>query len=524
MPKAFLRALITPLLFLVLGWSGGALAADPPSRVARLAFVSGGASFAPGGERDWGRAIVNRPLITGDRLWVERGARAELQLGAAAIRVGASTSITLLNLNDRIAQVELAQGTLNIRVRRLDRGEIFEVATPHLAYLIRRPGSYRIHVDADGQSTTVTVRTGLAEVYGEGRAFVVRERQALRFFDSGLRNYQSFASWPVDDFDQWSNQRDRRWDTSPSRRYVSADMIGYEDLDQHGTWRQHREYGNVWVPSRVAADWAPYRDGHWSWVEPWGWTWIDEAPWGFAPSHYGRWAHIDGGWAWVPGPATVRPVYAPALVAFVPGSGLQSSGSGSSGGAVGWFPLGPRDVYRPSYTVSRQYFTNVNTSNTVITQVNVTNYYDNRNVGNVTYANQQVPGAVVAMLAAAFAQSRPVARETVRVNREMVARAPVAAVAPVAPVQASVVGQTVAPSAQPPERARSVQVVAQTAPPPPPVPFAAKQSALAANEGKPLDTAAVAALKPASAPSVPAVKVVPATQPVAAPAKPASAP
>ena len=520
MTKPLLRKLISPLLFLALAFSGWAHA-DPPSRVARLSYVTGAASFSPGGERDWGRAIVNRPLVTGDRLWVERGARAELQLGAAAIRIGGGTSLTLLNLDDRIAQLQLDQGTLNIRVRVLDRRQVFEVATPNLAFSIRRPGSYRIHVDPDGGATTVTVRAGAAEVYGEGRAYIVRERQTLRFYDSGLRDYQSFASWPTDEFDHWASERDRRWDNSPSRRYVSAEMIGYEDLDQHGTWREHREYGSVWVPRRVAADWAPYRDGHWAWVEPWGWTWVDEAPWGFAPSHYGRWAHIDGAWAWVPGPAKARPVYAPALVAFVAGSNLQSSGGA---GAVGWFPLGPRDVYRPSYTASREYFTNVNTSNTAITQVNVTNVYNNTNVTNVTYANQQVPGAVVAMLAAAFVQSRPVARETVRVNSEVVARAPVAAVAPVAPVQASVVGPAAAPSAQPPERTRSRPVVAQTAPPPPPVPFAAKQSALAANAGKPLDTAAVAALKPAAPASAPAVKVVPATQPVAAPEKPASAP
>lgn len=519
MLKFSFRGLTSPLICLVLAFSGWAQAADPPSRVARLAYVSGGASFSPGGEGDWGRAIVNRPMVTGDRLWVERGARAELQLGAAAIRVGGSTSLTLLNLDDRIAQVELEQGTLNIRVRRLDRGQIFEVATPQLAYSIRRPGSYRIQVSPDGDSTTVTVRSGAAEVYGEGRAFTMRDRQTLRFYDSGLRDYQSFASWPTDEFDRWSSGRDRRWDNSPSRRYVSADLIGYEDLDQHGTWRQHRDHGSVWVPRRVAADWAPYRDGQWSWIEPWGWTWVDEAPWGFAPSHYGRWAHIDGGWAWVPGPAKARAVYAPALVAFVAGSSLQQGGTG----AVGWFPLGPREVYRPSYSASREYFSSVNTSNTVITQVHITNVYNNVNVTSVTYANQQVPGAVVAVLAAAFVQSRPVARETVRVSREMVARAPVAAVAPVAPVRASVVGPAAAPSVRPPERARHRPVVAQTAPPPAPVPFAARQSALAANAGKPLDAAAVAALKPAAPASAPSVKVVAVTPPVAAPARPASA-
>ncbi len=482
MTKPPLRQRIIPSLFAILFAVSGWALADPPSRVARLAYVSGAASFSPGGERDWGRAVVNRPMVTGDRLWVDEGARAELQLGAAAIRVGGGTSITLLNLDDRIAQVQLSQGTLNIRVRKLDRGHTFEIATPSLAYSIRRPGNYRIEVAPDGRTTTVAVRTGLAEVYGESRAFIINAGQTFRFFGDGLRDYQTFAVYKPDDFDRWSTLRDRRWDTSPSRRYVSPEMIGYEDLDQYGTWRKVPTYGNVWVPRRVAADWAPYRDGHWSWVEPWGWTWIDDQPWGFAPSHYGRWARIDTGWAWVPGPATVRPVYAPALVAFVGGDNMRSGG----GNAVAWFPLGPRDVYRPSYTVSREYFTTVNTSNTVVyNRSNITPLYDNRNTTTVTYVNQSIPGAVVAVLAAAFAQSRPVARETVTVTREMIASAPVRTYAPVAPVQASVIGAAAAPAAKPPEAVQTRRVVAQAKPPAPPVPFEARRSALAANAGKP---------------------------------------
>ena len=504
--------------FLTSGWA----LADPPSRVARLAYISGATSFSPGGEMDWVRASVNRPMITGDRLWVGEGARAELQLGSAAMRVGPSTSLTLLNLDDRTAQVQLTQGTLNIRVRRLDRGQVFEIDTPNLAYSIRRPGSYRIDVDPDGRATTVSARKGMAEVYGERTAFITGEGQTYRFFGSDLRDYESYGLLRADEFDRWSNERDSRWDNSASRRYVSPEMIGYEDLDQYGTWRKVPDYGSVWVPNRVAADWAPYRDGHWAWVEPWGWTWIDEAPWGFAPSHYGRWARIDNNWAWVPGPATARPVYAPALVAFVGGSDLRSSGGGN--GTVAWFPLGPRDVYRPSYTASREYFNDVNTSNTVINRTNITNVYSNMNVTNITYANQQIPGAVVAVLAAAFAQSRPVGKETVRVNQQMIARAPVTVAAPVAPVHASVVGGQAAFGAKPPERAQARPVVAQVAPPPPPVPFAAKQGALAANAGKPLDPAAVAALKSAAPVPAPAIRVVTPTQAVAAPPRPASAP
>ncbi len=117
--------------------------------------------------------------------------------------------------------------------------------------------------------------------------------------------------------------RDRSEDASVSARYVSREIPGYEDLDANGTWRSDPNYGEVWVPTvAVTAQWAPYHQGHWTWIAPWGWTWIDDAPWGFAPFHYGRWAYLGNAWAWVPGPVVVaQPVYAPALVAFVGGGG-----------------------------------------------------------------------------------------------------------------------------------------------------------------------------------------------------------
>src|SRR5262249_13653444 len=155
---------------------------------------------------------------------------------------------------------------------------------------------------------------------------------------------------------------------------VSPDTVGWQDLDDNGDWRNVPEYGNVWVPREVPAGWAPYHNGHWAWIEPWGWTWVDDAPWGFAPFHYGRWAYVGNSWAWVPGPPAVRPVYAPALVAWVGGSNFSVGVSfGGGGGGIGWFPLGPREVYVPSYQSSPTYVNRVNTTNTVINNVNITN-------------------------------------------------------------------------------------------------------------------------------------------------------
>ena len=143
-----------------------------------------------------------------------------------------------------------------------------------------------------------------------------------------------------------------------SQNYVAPDMTGAEDLPQYGDWQQTPDYGPVWYPNNVQADWEPYRYGHWESVAPWGWTWIDDQPWGFAPFHYGRWANIGGRWGWCPGRYEPHPVYAPALVAFIGGAGISLSlGHGPD---VGWVPRAPGEFYRPPYRGGQRYIENLN--------------------------------------------------------------------------------------------------------------------------------------------------------------------
>ena len=494
------------------GW----VSADPPSRVGRLGYMTGGVSFSPAGENDWVRASMNRPLTTGDRLWTESRARTEIQLGGAMVRMGANTSVSILNLDNRIVQLQLTQGTLNVRVRRLVSNHVFEVNTPNLAFTLRQAGEYRITVDPDGNATTIFIRKGKGEAYGEGAAYVLDARQPYRFTGTGLRDYRYVNAPRLDEFDRWSSERDRRYDNSRSARYVSQDVVGYQDLDANGTWRNDVTYGNVWQPNRVSSGWAPYRDGHWAWVDPWGWTWIDDAPWGFAVSHYGRWAYLRGAWVWVPGPVRTQAYYAPALVVFVGDRNFQLTLSSGNVGGVGWFPLGPREVYQPSYAVSRSYFENINTSNTVINTTVINNYYNNSNVTNVVYANREVAGAIIAVPTTAFVQSQPVSKAAVRVTQEMVASAPLAIAAAIAPTQNSVRGNA-GQGSKPPNQVFERPVVAHTAPPAAQPGFAAQQQQLNAKPGKPLDEAARKELKPAAAAPAPAVKVVAPTQAAAPP-------
>lgn len=477
---------------------------DPPSRVARLAYASGNVSFNPAGTDDWVAAVVNRPMTTGDKLWSDDGSRAELHLDSAVIRLSDHTGFSFLNLGDETTQLRLTEGTLYLRVRRLGDDETFEVDTPNLAFSILRPGRYRINVNEAGDATIVTVRDGQGEVTGGGSAYTVHAREEGVFngtdeLDADIERIRENEG----DFDQWCSERDLRDDHSVSSRYVSDDVVGYEDLDEYGGWRMVPGYGNVWFPHTVVVGWAPYRFGHWVWIAPWGWTWVDDEPWGFAPFHYGRWVAVGGVWGWVPVPprpavvsvAYVRPVYAPALVAWVGGAhwGVGVAVGGAPAEGVAWFPLGPRDVYCPSYHVSQTYVTNVNVSNTtIINRTQVTNVYNNVyvnktvNVTNVTYQNQTAPNAVTAVSHQAFVSAQPVHNNMIRVGQKEFASAPVAPIAPaVAPEQRSVLGAGAAARARPPAPILSRPVVAKMAPPPPPVSFVKQQEMVRDNGGRP---------------------------------------
>jgi len=464
---------------------------DPPSRVARLAYIRGTVSFVPAGENEWVEAQINRPLITGDKLWTDHDSRAELEIGSSALRLDAQTSFDFLNLDDETAQIELTEGSLNLRVRRLYDNQVYEVDTPTLAFVINRVGEYRVTVLPNGQSTIVTVLQGGGDAYGEdGARSRLEEGQSVTFNDSRLRDYYTDSLPRPDGFDEFCRQRDDRWDHAKSRAYVSEDVIGYQDLDDNGDWSDVPEYGHVWYPTTVAVGWSPYHHGHWGWVGAYGWTWIDDAPWGFAPFHYGRWAYIGNRWGWCPGAIGVRPYYAPALVAFI-GGGV--SVGVSIGGPVGWFPLGPRDVYFPGYHVSQRYFTNVNVTNTVVNTTVINNYYGNYSRGDVNYtqinyANRNINGAVTAVPATAFASARPVAASAIAVNRTTFANARVTSIAAVAPTRASLEGPGGRARAAPPAAVASRNIVAASKPPPPVASFATREAALKKNPGEPLTT------------------------------------
>jgi len=388
---------------------------DPPGRVGRIADMNGSVSWWDDEAGQWTAAERNLPLTGGDRIATAADGRAELRIGSTVLRLSNSTEVEVLRLDDERIVVQLHSGSLAARVRSREVADELELVTPEARLLPQRAGSYRL--DRIDDITYAAAWRGELRVDGApgllvatGQRFEL-SREGRRDAPGALRIVSS--ALPGDGFNAWVTAEDQREERTASTRYVSPEMTGAEDLDQHGRWEQHPDFGAVWLPLAVQADWAPYSQGRWAWVRPWGWTWVDNAPWGFAPFHYGRWVSWRNRWCWVPGAYVARPVYAPALVAWVGGGGFGVSVQ-IGGPTVGWVPLAPREPYRPYYRVSPRYVERVNPAPPWRWQ----HPPGQEPRGPWTYGNQRVPGAVTVVPGEVLQRRVPVPRSDWREGRE----------------------------------------------------------------------------------------------------------
>jgi hypothetical protein len=395
--------------------------ADPPGRVGRLSYVEGVVSLRAPGQSQWSPASLNYPALASESFWTEPTSRAEIQIGPAELRLDEMTAVDIVALDDARTQLQVNGGVINLHLRALPPGGV-QITTPLGAIDLVEPGSYDIDAgrpqrDVPADRLVVTVLEGKAEASGPRSRVEIFAGESATVRGNPL-NF-TLSEGNATPFDDWALQRERREEVSTATRYVSPEETGYQDLDDYGRWSYDPAYGAVWYPTAVPVDWAPYRYGHWAWVAPWGWTWIDDAPWGFAPFHYGRWAEIGGGWAWCPGAVVPRPVYAPALVTFIGGSNFSVNITGGpTMGAVGWVPLAPFEVYHPYYRTSVAYVRDVNRTSvdrTVIRNITVVN-----SPAVVTrYTNNH---AATVVPSTAFAQSAPVHKATLDVPRDELAQ------------------------------------------------------------------------------------------------------
>lgn len=429
----------------------------------RLSFVDGDVSFWRPGAEDWTPAQVNTPLTTGDSMYAGNGGNLEIEIGTRAyLRAGSGTEIGIESLETGYLQIRVPAGHAALDLKRLPDGQEIEVDTPNGAFLIDRPGYYRLDVD-DDTTTFVTRRGGEARVIPAGGESVdVPTDQRIVVRGTETATVARVAPAGDDAWDRWNYDRTAQLGEEPrSSAYVPRDVAGVDDLDRYGDWRDTPKYGHVWVPRDVQEDWAPYSTGRWVWDGYYGWTWVDDSPWGWAPYHYGRWCWNDGYWGWAPGPVAVRPVYAPALVAFFSGH----HGSVSVGlPAVSWVALGWGEPVVPWWGpvgfVGRPYWSgwggprlvnNVVINNTTIVNVKNIHRYDN-------FRNNR---AVIGVAGDRFGRGRV---DHIRVNPDQIRNLrPVRGELGVRPVRESLVPRA-GRGERPPDRIQNRRVVA-TRPP-----------------------------------------------------------
>ncbi len=413
-----------------------AVPSDPPSRVGRVGYVEGDVSFYADRSEGWRKARINFPVTSENSIWTENQSRAEIRIGASALRVDDNSVLDFIKINDDRTYAFLQRGTVNIRTRS-DNNEngrdSVRLDTNEGQFTLEGNGSYRIDTSQDGLESRIAVFVGRARYAskaddpGNDNRFNIDAGKTLIVRNSGAGTNSDFHFENANDsaFDRWAASRDQSWDESHIRysreQTISPYMTGYEDLDTYGDWIEDREYGHIWSPRVVVSGWAPYRYGSWSYVRPWGWTWVDDAAWGFAPFHYGRWVYAGSRWAWWPGDYVRRPVYAPALVGWYGRPDVNISISVGSGPSIGWFPLAPREYYVPSYTNNITYIRNINHITNNITVINPP----------TTYANQ-MPGATF-VSGNAFVNSRPVQNNTVKLTTRELSEHPIASAPSAAP-------------------------------------------------------------------------------------------
>ncbi len=333
---------------------------DPPSRVGRVARLIGIVSFRSGDQEAWDSASLNYPIISGNAFWTEPAALAEIDIGTVHVALDQATEFDIGTLDDRQLAATTVQGAIYLRIGALETGELFRFTKPRGVVTIARPGSYEIVAGDTTRPTTVTVMAGSADIDIGTTSLTVASGQTVQVtgtegFRASVGPVQSdpflTARLAAERQVVVANPRNAPRPVAPPQ--VVVQMTGGDALMSTGTWATSNQYDRIWYPP-VEPGWVPYRHGHWGYVAPWGWTWIDDAAWGFAPFHYGRWVQEGRRWGWVPTQqgvavsATIRPTYAPALVSFIGLSVDIAIGGQSRGpqgrpdpdGSVGWIPLG----------------------------------------------------------------------------------------------------------------------------------------------------------------------------------------
>jgi hypothetical protein len=328
-------------------------------RVARISYIQGDVQIRRADSADWEVAVLNLPIVEGDEIATDGNGRFEIQFNSYThLRVAENSQIKFISLQDSGIALSVPLGTVVLRASEFDGNRsYFEIDAPKTTISIQKAGMYRIEAGVpDSLEVIVSAMDGgEARVYSADAGFTVKNGRRAKIFIGGNQAGEwetAVAADFTDEFDSWSLDRDaiiaQRIRDAYYDRYYDRDIYGAEDLNEYGEWIHTRKYGYVWRPysSSISqySSWSPYRYGHWRWVPPYGWTWVNDEPWGWATYHHGRWVWDSGSWYWTPYGyyRYSRSWWQPALVVV-----------SVFGGNVCWYPL---PYYYGYYNYNAHYY------------------------------------------------------------------------------------------------------------------------------------------------------------------------
>lgn len=287
---------------------------EKDARVARVSYTEGTVTIRRDGEEEWEDVVRDLPVVEGDELATGADGRFEIQFdNDTHVRVANNSVLKIESLSEEGVAVSLASGKLNLTTRKFDPEKTFlEIDAPGTTVAVLRNGRYRVEADAEGSEVQVGVSSdGEARVYSSNAGFTLKSGRSASVFLEG----EKAGGWETreyagieDDFDKWTFDRDdefaKRLATANYGEYYDDSIYGAEDLNTYGNWVHNTSYGYVWSPSasslRNYSNWTPYQYGHWRWIPAYGWTWVNDEPWGWTTYHHGRWIWNGGNWYWSP--------------------------------------------------------------------------------------------------------------------------------------------------------------------------------------------------------------------------------
>lgn len=258
--------------------------------------------------RVWTPVAAQQGVQSGDRLRVDAGSHLGIDFGGAWLIVAGGSEVELPTVLPQQVQLRLVRGSMALRLSAVATPLAFDLMSDEVRVQALGAGVLRLdRVIQRDPATRVTALLGPARILHPEPQMDVLPGQRVEVSWSAGRPEARSLPVEVDRFHQLLAAGPAAGATAG----LGEMPPGLAELDGHGQWDRHPEYGAVWWPSNAARDWEPYRDGRWIWVQPGQWVWWEDSGWGMTPFHTGRWIQWRERWVWAPRLAPPRAPPAP---------------------------------------------------------------------------------------------------------------------------------------------------------------------------------------------------------------------